>query len=260
MRSTPARRSRQYPPSLRSFQIAEAIASMPEPASLGAIAAMTGIPRPTVHRFIDALVGSGVLLREPHGKAYSVGRRLSAMAVDVMGHSSLRNDRRSILTTLVDQIGETCNFTTLDVNDVVYVDRVEAAWPLRVHLQPGSRVPIHCTSSGKLFLAHMPAHKRRRLVYDTPLKRFTAKTITEPARLDAELKRIRKTKISTDDEGYFAGLISVAVPVIGRNRRMIGAVAVHAPAARLSLKSALAQISLLKRAASDLGGLYRQFK
>ena len=151
-------------------------------------------------------------------------------------------------------------FTTLDVTDIVYVDRVEAAWPLRVHLQPGSHVPIHCTSSGKLFLSHMPARQRRRLIYAAPLERFTAKTITDPARLELELARIRKSKVATDDEGYFAGLISVAVPVLGRNRRMIATVAVHAPTARLSLKRALEHVGLLKRAASDLGSIYRQFK
>jgi DNA-binding IclR family transcriptional regulator len=74
------------------------------------------------------------------------------------------------------------------------------------------------------------------------------------------LVKIRKTKISTDDEGYLAGLISVAVPVLGANRRMIATVAVHAPTARMSLSRALAHVGLLKRAASDLGRIYRQFK
>jgi len=249
-----------YPPSLRSIAIAEVVALASEPVSLNRIAITTGIPKPTVHRFINTLVESRLLLREAHRKAYSAGERLSAMAIGIMSHSSLRNERRSILRSLVDQIGETCNFTTVDVNDVVYVDRVEAAWPLRLHLQPGSHVPIHCTSSGKLFLAHMPARQRRRLLYGAAIKRYTPKTITDPARLEAELVRIRKTKISTDDEGYLAGLISVAVPVLGRNRRMIGAVAVHAPTARMSLKRALAHVSLLRRAASDLGRIYRQFK
>ena len=69
-----------------------------------------------------------------------------------------------------------------------------------------------------------------------------------------------KSKVSTDDEGYLAGLISVAVPVLGRNRRMIGTVAVHAPSARLSLKKALEHVGLLKAAAGDLGRIYRQFK
>jgi IclR family acetate operon transcriptional repressor len=254
------RHPQQYPPSLRSFEIAEFVALAPQPVSLNGIAVGTGIPKPSLHRFINTLVQSGVLLREPHGKAYSVGVRLTAMAAGVMSHSSLRNERRSILTGLVDQIGETCNFTTLDGNDIVYVDRVEAAWPLRFHLQPGSHVPIHCTSSGKLFLAHMPARRRRQLLNGAPLKRFTAKTITEADRLEAELTRIRKTKISTDDEGYLAGLISVAVPVLGRNRRMIGTVAVHAPTARMSLKQALGHLGLLRRAASDLWHIYRQFK
>jgi IclR family acetate operon transcriptional repressor len=254
-----AKNSRRDPPSLRSLQIAEVVALAAEPVSLEGIAAATSIPRPSLHRFVNALVERGVLLREPHGKAYSAGDRLSAMAAGVMSHSSLRNERRSILKSLVDQIGETCNFTTLDGHDIVYVDRVEAAWPLRVHLQPGSHVPIHCTSSGKLFLAHMSARKRRRLLYRGSLKRFTGKTITDPALLETELKRIRKTKISTDDEGYFTGLISVAVPVLGRNRRMIGTVAVHAPTARMSLRQALAHVGLLRRAASDLGRIYRQF-
>lgn len=251
--------SKRYPPSLRSLAIAEFVALAPKPVSLDGIAAGTGIPKPSLHRFINTLVHAGVLLREPHGKAYSVGVRLTAMAAGVMSHSSLRDERRSILRGLVDQIGETCNFTTLDGNDIVYVDRVEAAWPLRLHLQPGSHVPIHCTSSGKLFLAHMPSRRRWQLLHNAPLKRFTGKTITDPDRLEAELKRIRKTKISTDDEGYLAGLISVAVPVLGRNRRMIGTVAVHAPNARMSLKQALGHVGLLRRAASDLGRIYKQF-
>ena len=251
--------SKRYPPSLRSFQIAEFVALASQPVSLSGIAAGTGIPKPSLHRFVNSLAKAGVLLREPQDKAYSVGVRLAAIAASVMSHSSLRDERRSILRGLVDQIGETCNFTTLDGNEVVYVDRVEAAWPLRLHLQPGSRVPIHCTSSGKLFLAHMTARRRRQLLYNAPLKRFTGKTITDPVRLEAELRRIRKTKISTDDEGYLAGLISVAVPVLGRNRRMIGTVAVHAPNARMSLKQALAQVGLLRRAASDLARIYKKF-
>lgn len=254
-------RSNKAPvPSARSLGVVETVALAPGPASLDQIAAATGIPKPSLHRLIHGLVASGYLLREPRGKTYSAGERLAAMAVGIMSHSALRNARRAILNGLVEQIGETCNFTTLDGHQIVYVDRVEAAWPLRVHLQPGSHVPIHCTSSGKLFLAHMVPRQRERLLHGAPLKRFTSKTITDAARLELELKRIRKSKVATDDEGYLAGLISVAVPVLGLNRRMIGTVAVHAPTARMSLKQALEHVGLLKAAASELGRIYRQFK
>lgn len=238
----------------------ETVALAERPIALDEIARTTSIPKPSLHRLIHGLVEAGFILREPHGKNYSAGERLAAMAMGVMSHSALRSARRAVLKDLVDRIGETCNFTTLDGHQIVYVDRVEAAWPLRVHLQPGSHVPIHCTSSGKLFLAHMVPRQRHRHLRGAPLARFTSKTITDPVRLETELKRIRKSKVSTDDEGYLAGLISVAVPVLGANRRMIGTVAVHAPKARLSLEEALAHVALLKSAASELGRIYRQFK
>lgn len=244
---------------LRGLAIFEAVTQSPEPLSLDAIAAATAIPKPTAHRLVGVLVEARALLREVHAKTYSAGPRLTGLAINTLTNSSLRAARHAILKGLVDQIGETCNFTTLDSNEIVYIDRVEAGWPLRLHLQPGSRVPIHCTSSGKLFLSQMPAQQRRRLIYGVPLKRFTAKTITDPKRLETELNRIRKLKISTDDEGFLSGLISVAVPVFDDRWRMIATVAVHAPSARLSLKRALAHVPLLRRAAAELGKIYGSF-
>lgn len=245
---------------LRGLAIMEAVAQSATPLRLDQIAARSKIPRPTAHRLVRALVAAQVLLRETHAKTYSVGNRLSELALGALTNSSLRAARHVILKGLVEQIGETCNFTTLDGNEIVYIDRVEAGWPLRLHLQPGSRVPIHCTSSGKLFLSQMPALQRRRLIFGTPLKRYTAKTITDPKRLEAELKRIRKTRISTDDEGFLSGLISVAIPVYDAHKRMIATVAVHAPSARMSLKTALGHVPLLRRAATELGKIYGGLK
>lgn len=247
-----------HPPRLRSFDVAELVAASAEPVSLDRISSATGIPKPTAHRLVSAMVDAGILLREPGAKRYSAGGRLSAIAIGIMNHSAFAGERRAILKALVDKIGETCNFTARDGTDVIYVDRVEADWPLRVHLQPGSRVPIHATASGKLFLSSFPAPLRRRMLYGAPLQRFTRKTITDPHRLEIELARIRKSKIATDDEGFLAGLIAVAVPVRGRNRRMIATLAVHAPTARMSLKRALEQIPLLRQAASDLGRIYQR--
>lgn len=241
---------------LRGLEILEAVTRSPQPLSLEAIASATGIPKPTAHRMVGLLVEAGALLREAHAKTYSAGPRLNELALNTLLNSSLRSARQAVLRSLVDQIGETCNFTTLDSNDVVYIDRVETNWPLRLHLQPGSRVPIHCTSSGKLFLSQMPQRQRQHLIYGAPLKRYTTKTITDPKRLEAEVLRIRKSQVSTDDEGFLNGLISVAVPVFDEHKRMIGGIAVHAPSARLTLKRALTQVPLLRRAAAEIGKMY----
>ena len=254
------RKRRDGHTSLRSFQIAEAVAHSGQPITLDHIARVTAIPKSTAHRIVSTLASEGILLREVGGKCYSAGERLLAMIVGNMSKVSFQTERRAILRGLVDQIGETCNFATLDGTDVIYVDRVEADWPLRLHLQPGSRVPIHCTAIGKTFLAHMRAAMRRRVLYGTHLARYTAKTVTDPVQLEKELVRIRKTRVAVDDGGYLAGLIAVAVPVFGRDRRVIASVAVHAPEPRLSLSDALRHVPLLKRAAADLGMMYRKLR
>jgi len=102
----------------------------------------------------------------------------------------------------------------------------------------------------------MRGSQRERILSRVPLKRYTPKTVTDRARLELELARIRKTKVATDDEGFLAGLISVAVPVLDGRGQMIATVAVHAPSARLSLRRALEHVGLLRWAANELGRLY----
>jgi len=236
--------------------IAELIAVQENPVSLDTISQATRIPKGTAHRLVSGLVRIGFLACDARPKNYSVGPRLAALGLAAQMHSSVRGERHAVLKALVDQIGETCNMTTLDGVEIVYIDRVESAWPLRLHLQPGSHVPIHCTSSGKLFLSQMRGSQRERILSRVPLKRYTPKTVTDRARLELELARIRKTKVATDDEGFLAGLISVAVPVLDGRGQMIATVAVHAPSARLSLRRALEHVGLLRWAANELGRLY----
>ena len=51
----------------------------------------------------------------------------------------------------------------LDGTELIYLDRVESDWPLQICLNIGSRVPLHCTASGKLFLSLTPDSFRKAL-------------------------------------------------------------------------------------------------
>ena len=153
-------------------------------------------------------------------------------------------------------LGETVNLTMLDGSAVVYLARVETEWPLRMPLQPGSHVPLHCTASGKLLLALLPAARRRRIVDELALPRFTDHTITDRRALDAELASIRRDDLSTDNEEYLAGLVCVAVPVAASDGRNVACVAVHAPVARMPLDRALTHVPALRDAAAALGATF----
>jgi DNA-binding IclR family transcriptional regulator len=237
---------------LRAFAVLETIVFADHPVSLTEAMAAVGLPKPTVHRILTLLEHAGLLAQEPGGKRYTLGARLSRLGLKVMMNSSLRGARRAILQRLVDEIGETCNFTMLEGGEVVYLDRVETASPLRVNLQPGSHVPLHCTASGKLFLAMLPRAQRNRLLAHLPLTAHTQNTFTERAALEQELARIRRERISTDNEEYLAGLVCVAVPVTDKDGRTCASVAVHAPAARMPLERGLQHLPTLRRAAQAL--------
>ncbi len=212
-----------------------------------------GIPKPTIHRLMLLLESLGFLEREPGSKRFIAGQALTRMAVDTLINSPERAIRHSILQALVDEVQETCNVTMLAGSEIVYVDRVEAHWPLRYHLQLGSRVPIHCSASGRLFLSFMPARKRQAILGAVPLKSFTARTVTDPVQIEAMLKQVRATQISLDNEEFMDGLIGLAVPVFDRRGRICATVSMHAPSLRCTPEHALGFVPPLKRAAQAIG-------
>jgi len=147
--------------------------------------------------------------------ASSSAPRCGKLAFVTLNHGHVRALRHRVLAELVDEVQETCNFTTLDGTDVLYLDRVEARWPLRLTLDVGAHVPIHCTASGKLFLAHLPPPQFDELVAPVRLQSYTPNTIASAVRLRHECEAIRAAGYSTDREEFIAGLVAVAVPVYG---------------------------------------------
>ena len=245
------RKEDSIPATLRAVSVLEALVAAERPAALAELTSMVRLPKPTLYRMLGMLETAGLVIREPGARRYAPGPRLAALGRAVMLNASLRAERGAILARLVGEIGETCNFTMLDGAQVVYVDRVETAWPLRMTLTSGSHVPLHCTASGKLLLALLPKATRERLTAQLPLNRFTESTITDAKRLSGELSRIRSNRYATDNEEFHAGLVCVAVPVAGK-KRACAALAVHAPVSRMPLERALSYLPVLRRAAAAM--------
>jgi DNA-binding IclR family transcriptional regulator len=241
----------------RALAVLDAVARGGESVSLTALAGDLGLPKPTAYRLLRELAEAGLVRRATEAAGgFAPGPRLESLALAVMQHSGSSTARHAILSRLVEELGETCNITVLDGSQVLYLDRVESPWPLRVHLQPGSRVPLTCTASGKLFLARLPRLRRDRLLAQMRFERHTERTLADRASLEQELERIRRQGFAVDNEEYLAGLLCVAVPVIDARGRAIAAVAVQAPVARLPRERAETTLPALERAAHALGATY----
>ncbi|HZP71725.1 MAG TPA: IclR family transcriptional regulator [Pseudolabrys sp.] len=257
----PARRvgGRKLGVTARSFAILEHVAGSPAPVDVFDIITSLKLPKATAYRLVDWFVTQGYLAREPGRRRLIVGPKLANLAFGALS-SSMRNDTpHVVLRRLVHTLNETCNIGTLLNGEVVYLDRVEADhWPLRLHYTTGSRVPLHCSAIGKLYLALSSAARRRQLLQSLELRRFTATTITDAAQLEAELRQIRREQVSFDREEYLVGVVCMAVPVSGRNGEMIAALAIQAPEARMNVQTARRHLPALRQAAAELAGIFQE--
>lgn len=241
-------------PALRLFALLETVASSDHLFSLQELTQATGLPKPTLHRMLQQLEGAGLLQRESDGRHYSTGVRLRRLAESLLLNDSHHGARHAVLRHLVGEVGESCNITALSGNEVVYLDRVETAAPLRFYLHPGSRVPLHCSASGKVFLAQMTKEQRRRLLGAAPLERCTPNSVVDLDKLEREVKKVQRDGFAMDDEEFLPGLLCLAVlvPAEGADRSNL-CVAVQAPIMRVPRAAARRLLPALQRAAEALG-------
>jgi IclR family acetate operon transcriptional repressor len=239
----------------RVLDILDAIASSAKPLSATEINDELNLPKATAHRLCAELEARGYLLKQINGKSYVPGNRLRDVAVGVLANARFSATRQAILTRLAEAVGETCNIAYPDGLYMAYSDRVETKAPLRLMFPIGMRVPLYCTASGKLYLSMLPAARRKAIVGRLDLIRRAKNTITDPARLLAQLEEIHRDEVSIDDQELYDDVIAIAVPIKDRQGRFYSSLAVQAPVSRLTAFDKDKVLPLLRDAARDLAKL-----
>ena len=239
---------------LKAIGVLEVLVRAGRAVTLSELIQATELPKPTLHRTLTLFEEAGWLMREPGGRAYVIGERLSRFGLDILRNEAAATQRRIVLRGVVSEIGESCNLAVLYKGALIYLDRVEAPWPLRLQLPVGGvAMPPHCCASGKLLLAFLPPPERARLLELMTLESFTARTITDRQVLAGELERIVAAGYAVDNEEYVLGVACVAVPVRRTDGEVIASIAVQGATARLPLMRAIEFVPRLQAAAQALG-------
>lgn len=241
--------------SLRALMILEALARIGVPATPTEVNRSLGLPKQTLHRAFGLLLSEGYVQLEHDGRSYSPGRRLRTMAAGVISSTRVRAARLAVMTALSERIGETCNLAIPDRDSMVYLDRVETRWPLRIHLPIGSSVPFHCTASGKLYLSTLDPRRLERILRSARFEPRTPRSIIGTESLRTEIRAIREKGHAEDDEEFIEGMVAVAVPVRDPNGRMTCSLSIHAPVQRVTLEVLRTHLPDLHQAADELSNL-----
>ena len=239
----------------KGLGVLNAVAAAGRPLSLPELTETLLLPKQTVHRVVRQLEDDGYLRRDPVRDRYVVGPSLAVLASATLNAAFHGAPVHAILEEVVSEIRETCNIGALQGSDVVYLDRVECDWPLRLQFTAGSHVPYHCTAIGKLLVANLSARARRRLLESVPLQRYTDTTLSDPVAFEAACREIRRQDFAMNNEEYHVGLIGLAVPIRLSDGKVVAALAVHAPAPRMDAERALKYRPRLREAADRIADL-----
>jgi len=240
----------------KALAVLEAVGDQPQAVGLPDLAARLKLPRQTVHRVLGQLQDAGLVTRHPVRERYSVGPRMTRLALAALNSRNQGAPVRAILADLVEDVNETCNIGVLDDLEYVYLERIECKWPLRTHLSAGSRVCAYGTSGGKTLLAELAPEQCKRLLRSRKLEAHTPHTITKLQDLEAEFARIRTRGFALNNQEYLDGIIGLAVPIKDAGGRAVAALAMHGPVTRLSLKACEEHVPRLAQAAERIARVW----
>ncbi len=245
----------QIPTNLRLLLILEEVAKRGAAVKPSDLIDALGLAKPTVHRLLQTAEAEGFLQRDLDGRSYGPGRRLRQLAVNTISTEHLRIARLAILRSVADEVGETCNLAIPDREGMIYLDRVETKWPLRIQLPIGTQVPFHCTASGKMYLSTLRPKTLNGFLSAGRLTPQTERSLTDPETLRAELRQVLVNSYSTDDEEFMPGMVAIAVPVLDGHDRLAATLSIHAPVQRHSVESLLTHLELLRDGADNLSNI-----
>ena len=133
--------------------------------STRALAEATGIPLPTVYRYVAFLREEGFLV--DRGKAgYSLSARVVSLAQAAQAADSLIEIADATMRRLSDETSETVILVRAIGHSAVCVHRIESQHYLRISFEPGQPVRLEGGASARLLLASLPPAERRRALAD----------------------------------------------------------------------------------------------
>jgi DNA-binding IclR family transcriptional regulator len=203
-------------------------ASAPTPQD---ISQRTGLNRSTVYRLLSALEQEGLVASDGAGR-YRLGPDLAVLGTLALRQLSLRDVALPHLRTLAQRSGETIDLDILHGDSVLLVEEVTGEHLLSASSNIGALYPAHCTATGKLLLAELPAAALEALLA-RPLEPRGPHSITDPVALLAELRASQARGYATSYEELEAHLHAVAAPIRDHTGRAVAALSISGPAARL---------------------------
>ena len=196
----------------KSMQLLDVLNEADHPVPLAELSAKTGLAKSTIHGLLSTMKEHSVIAQDSDGN-YALGIRLFEYACSLRNTWHILDLARPHIDSISQRTGEAVFLSILDRGDIITLDHADNKRGFSISAEIGRRLPIHCTSEGKLFLAYLPDSEREEILQGNEWKTYTTRTILSRKELDMELLRIRNQGYAVENSEYKIGLRSVSAPV-----------------------------------------------
>jgi DNA-binding IclR family transcriptional regulator len=215
---------------VKGLKMLEAVARSDGPRGVSELARELAITRSNAHRLLQTLSALGYVRHDAERGQYESTLRLFELGAGIVTRLDLRKVAHPIMQSLAREVDENVIISVRDGNEILVLDRIESTRALRTYTPLGTRSPMHCTSPGKVLLAHAAAEIVDAVAH--ALTVFTSRTISSRAALNAELARVRAQGYAAVRAEWREDIAGIAAPILGSDGAVVAAMSVSGPIGR----------------------------
>lgn len=219
--------------------------------TLSEVAVRTALSPAVVRRCLITLVELGYVGQ--HERKFLLRPQVLTIGSAFLASMQIEQVVLPPLQSLRDQTGDSASLVVLSGTDILYVAHVSTDRRFRIGANVGTRFPFHATSLGKAMAAQLPEDERAALLARAPFQRFTERTVTDGAAMAQRLTLVAERGYDSALDELDYGIVSVAVPLFGRDRRVIAAINCSTSTTRISQDELVrTRLPLLREAAGEI--------
>ena len=205
----------------KGLRVIEAFDAAHPRLSVAEAAARTGLDRATARRCLLTLVAGGYATHD--GKYFTLMPRVLRLGMSALATLPLAQLVQPWLDQLSERVGQSASVAISDDTEIVYLARAAQRRVMSIGLMPGSRLPAHCTSLGRVLLAALPEAEARALIERSDLAPRTPLSLTDPEAIMGGVSAARADGYAIIDQEVELGLRSIAVPLINARGQTLAA-------------------------------------
>lgn len=218
---------------LKGLAVLEAVAEQQgRSRTIEELAQHLNMTRSNVHRTLQTLAHARYVMKDEVTGSYSTTMKLFELGGKQLARFDVRRFAPPYMRSLAELTGETVHLSILEGIDVVYIDKIDSAQPIRSYTTIGGRAPAYAVATGKAMLAHQPDGYIDR--YADRLQRYTPATITALPVLKEELATVRRLGYAVNHGEWRDTVGGLAVAVFNSLDQVVAGLGISGPLERLN--------------------------